>query len=64
MKLFYFFFIPKIISIYSFNNLPLYRYWNCVAIEKNIDKNKPYEFKVGDIPLIAWKTYKILILVL
>ena len=56
MKLFYFILFTKIISIYSFNNLPLYRYWNCVGIEKNIDKNKPYEFKVGDIPLIAWKT--------
>ena len=56
MKLFYFILFTNIISIYSFNNLPLYRYWNCVGIEKNIDKNKPYEFKVGDIPLITWKT--------
>ncbi len=39
--------------------LQLYRYWNCIGfendIDKNINKNKPYVFNIGDIPLIAWK---------
>ena len=50
-----------IIPFYLFSNvfcynIPLYRYWNCIGIEKNIDTTKPYQFNIGDIPLVAWKT--------
>ena len=33
---------------------PLYRHWNCIGFEKDIVKDKPLSFNVGDIPLVAW----------
>ena len=37
-------------------NTPLYRYWNCIGFKHCFVDNKPYQFNVGEIPLIAWKT--------
>ena len=43
---------------------PLYRYWNCIGFENDIDncllkaKPKPYAFNIGEIPLVAWKNDK------
>ena len=38
---------------------PLYRYWNCIGFENDINdhinNNKPFKFNVGNIPLIAWQ---------
>lgn len=36
--------------------IPLFRFWNCIGFKNNIDDNKPFQFKVGDIPLVAWKS--------
>ena len=40
-------------------NKPLYRYWNCIGFENDLDKcfniKKPFTFNIGDIPLVAWK---------
>lgn len=55
MTLFHFLLLCNIVFTFSFN-IPLYRQWNCIGIENKIDNNKPFDFKVGDIPLIAWKT--------
>lgn len=35
---------------------PLYRYWNCIGFKNCISDNKPYQFNVGEIPLVAWKS--------
>lgn len=37
-------------------NTPLYRYWNCIGFKHSFVDNKPYQFNVGEIPLVAWKT--------
>lgn len=37
-------------------NIPLYNHWNCIGGVKNINKDKPFAFNVGEIPLIGWKT--------
>ena len=35
---------------------PLYRYWNCIGFKNCITDNKPYQFNIGEIPLVAWKS--------
>jgi phenylpropionate dioxygenase-like ring-hydroxylating dioxygenase large terminal subunit len=49
------YFILLLISNVSSYNVPLYRNWNCIGVEKYIDTSKPFSFNVGDIPLVAWK---------
>ncbi len=31
-----------------------YGHWHCIDFVKNIDKNKPYAFNVGELPLVTW----------
>jgi phenylpropionate dioxygenase-like ring-hydroxylating dioxygenase large terminal subunit len=42
---------------YSFAFTPniLFNNWNCIGIKENINFNKPYTIKVGDLPLVIWK---------
>lgn len=57
-----FIFINLIVNCFCYTqpvikNIPLYRYWNCIGFKHNIVNNKPYQFNIGDIPLVAWKSY-------
>lgn len=52
------FFLLLSLFHYSFsliNPIPLYRHWNCIGIIDNINKESPFTFNVGEIPLIGWR---------
>lgn len=34
---------------------PLFNNWNCLGMVENIDFNKPYISKIGELPLVTWK---------
>lgn len=56
IKLFFIFYFFDITL--SFSSIPIYRQWNPIAIDNNINflDNKPLKFNIGEIPLVAWKS--------
>lgn len=39
-------------------NFGFFNNWHCIGITKNIDINKPYNFNIGELPLVLWKDDK------
>lgn len=31
-----------------------FNHWYCIDIAKNIDKNRPYSYMIGELPLVTW----------
>lgn len=50
--------IPLLTSALNFKSafiLPqIVREWHPIAIEKNIDKSKPYVYNIGKLPMVLW----------
>ena len=44
----------NLISCYAFTLPSIFREWYCVGFEKNIDRTKPYQFNIGELPLVTW----------
>ena len=44
----------NLITISGFILPSIFREWYCVGFEKNIDKTKPYQFNIGELPMVAW----------
>jgi len=44
----------NLITISGFILPSIFREWYCVGLEKNIDKTKPYQFNIGELPMVAW----------
>jgi hypothetical protein len=44
----------NLITCYAFTLPPIFREWHCVGFEKNIDRTKPYQFNIGELPMVTW----------
>lgn len=44
----------NLITISGFTLPSIFREWYCVGFEKNIDKSRPYQFNIGELPMVAW----------
>ena len=40
--------------VISFELPSVFKEWHCINFVKNIDKKKPYPFRIGELPLISW----------
>jgi len=47
-------FLISIIQVISFPPVNPFNHWHCIDVVSNINKNKPYTFSVGELPLITW----------
>lgn len=47
-------FLISIIYTIGFPQINPFHHWHCIDIVSNINKNKPYTFNVGELPLITW----------
>jgi nitrite reductase/ring-hydroxylating ferredoxin subunit len=43
-----------LITCHAFTLPSIFREWYCVGFEKNIDRTKPYQFNIGELPLVTW----------
>lgn len=51
-----FLFLNLITQSFSFTLPPPrhFNHWHCINLEKNIDKSKPYKYKIGDLSLMTY----------
>lgn len=52
----YIFFIHLIANtiVIAYKLPQIFKGWHCINFVKNIDKKKPYPFRIGELPLITW----------
>lgn len=52
----YIFFLHLIANtiVIAFKLPHIFKQWHCINFVKNIDSKKPYPFRIGELPLIAW----------
>jgi nitrite reductase/ring-hydroxylating ferredoxin subunit len=44
----------NLITCYAFTLPSVFREWYCIGFEKNIDRTKPYQFNIGELPMVTW----------
>ena len=44
----------NLITCYAFTLPSIFREWYCIGFEKNIDRTKPYQFNIGELPMVTW----------